>query len=139
MVVSLDENRTVVWTTGSSLPCVSLFKPWLMGTEEVLPIVPAGGGAASRYWLQAEQFRRQLLGYQLPAAFYEEKDAIQRRWEALAEQTKDADFPALSRACLAEEAVFFAKWASQPLPKASTTLAFRHRWHKKTHALHFGD
>ena len=91
MVVSLERDRTTVWSTGSSLPCVSLFKPWCFGTEEVLPIVSAGNKDGEAYWLEAERFRRQLLGKQLPEAYYREKDSIQQRWIALSETVPDAD------------------------------------------------
>lgn len=135
MVAALEKGRTVVWTTGSSLPCVSLFKPWLLGTETVLPVVPAGDTAAETYWMKAEQFRRRLLGKKLPGEFYAEKEAIQRRWVALAEETSDADFPAFSRNCLEEEAAFYEKWNADCLEECSCAPGFRKRWDSKNRIL----
>ena len=135
IVVSLEVERTVVWSTGSSLPCVSLFKPWLFGTEAVLPIVSEDCKEGEAYWLNAEKFRRSLLGKQLPDAYYQEKQEIQQRWISQAEQTADADFPAFSKACLEEEQRFFEKWHSCDFPKCACSPAFRRRWEKKSRVL----
>ena len=135
MVVSLEESRTVVWTTGSSLPCVSLFKPWLMGTGEVLPVVSAGDKAGESYWMEAEAFRRNLLGKQLPEAYYREMAELQQKWITQAEHTPDAEFPAFSRACLEEERVFYGKWRTKELPSCACAPGFAGRWKKKNDAL----
>ena len=135
MVVSLEAERTVVWTTGCSVPCVSLFKPWLFGTDAVLPVVDANNKAGEQYWLVAERFRRSLLGKKLPREFYAQRDAIQQRWLEEAQRTENADFPAFSRACLAEEAGFYRKWNAEVLSPAPCTAAFRKRWTKKNQAL----
>ena len=135
MVVSLEKARTVVWTTGTSAPCVSLFKPWLFGSETVLPVVSAGDSSARQYWLEAERFRRSFLGKQLPREFYAQLDEIQQRWLAQADRTADTDFPAFSRACLAEEVAFYRKWDAEVLPTAVCTAAFRKRWTKKNRVL----
>ena len=134
-VVSLEENRTVVWATGCSCPCVSLFKPWLLGSRETLPVVPAGDGAGKDYWMEAEAFRRRLLGRELPPEFYREKDAIQSRWTALAEETEEKDFPDFSRMCLEEERNFYARWAERQIPACSCAWGFLGRWEKKNRAL----
>ena len=135
MVVSLENNRTVVWSTGSSLPCVSLFKPWLFGTVEILPITAEGSKAGEAYWLEAEKFRRSLLGKQLPAAYYAERDAIQNRWITQAEEIHGDEFTAFSRACLEEEQAFFHNWANYPFDKAACAPGFSGRWEKKNKVL----
>ena len=136
MVVSLEENRILVWSTGSSLPCVSAFKPWVFGTEPVLPITQPEDPAGKVYWLEAEKFRRQLLGKKLPEEFYREKDEIQRRWTALAEQTSTAEFPFVSRMCLEEERSFYEKWKDYTFGRCACSPGFRHRWEMKKKALH---
>ena len=135
MVVSLEESRTVVWSTGSSLPCVSLFKPWLFGAEAVLPVVANASQAGEAYWLEAEAFRRSLLGKKLPDAYHIEKDAIQNRWISLAETMSAADFPAFSRACLEEERAFFEKWKGYAFESCTCTPGFSGRWAKKNSVL----
>lgn len=135
MVVSLENDRTVLWSTGSSLPCVSLFKPWLFGTEEVLPVIPQGSKDGEAYWLAAEKFRRNLLGKKLPEAYYREKEAIQQRWITLADSMSEADFPAFSRACLAEEREFFQKWSGYAFESCGCAPGFSRRWEKKSKVL----
>ena len=131
MVVSLEEKRTVVWTTGASLPCVSLFKPWLFGCEVVLPVTMSNSKDGQDYWRSAETFRRSLLGKRLPREFYVQRDEIQQRWLAEAARTADADFPAFSQACLAEETEFYRKWSSAVLSPAVCSATFLKRWTKK--------
>ena len=135
MVVSLEKDRTVVWSTGSSLPCVSLFKPWLFGTETVLPVIRQDDRAGEQYWLEAEQFRRKLLGKKLPAEFYAQRDEIQRAWIAQSAQISAEEFAAFSRKCLEEERTFFEKWQSYEFDNTSCSAGFRKRWDKKTKVL----
>ena len=135
MVVSLKEGRTMVWTTGSSLPCVSLFKPWIFGTDAVLPVVAQGDSAGREYWLEAEKFRRDLLGKKLPAEFYEQRAAIQADWIARAELTPVAEFGEFTKACLEEERAFYTRWQTEALESDRTTAGFRKRWAQKTKIL----
>ncbi|MBR5444634.1 MAG: C69 family dipeptidase [Clostridia bacterium] len=135
MVVSLEQSRTVVWSTGNSLPCVSLFKPWLFGTQAVLPVVAEGSRDGEAYWLEAEIFRRQLLGKQLSQEYHAERNAIQQRWISTSEEISDADFPAFSRACLDEERAFFEKWKNYPLEACGCAPGFSGRWAKKNRIL----
>ena len=133
MAVSLDADRTVVWTTGSSVPCVSLFKPWLFGTEVPLPVIAEGSRKGDTYWLEAEAFRRSLLGKQLPMEYYSERDAIQNRWIAQAENV--TDFPAFSRTCLEEERAFFEKWKRYDFKSCPCAPGFKRRWETKNKIL----
>lgn len=135
MVVSLEPDRTVVWSTGSSLPCVSLFKPWLFGTDTVLPVTLPEDPDGNQYWLDAERFRRSLLGKKLPEEFYEQRDAIQKSWLKSADGIAAEDFSEFSRRCLLEETAFFEKWKERPLPKASCSAGFRKRWDRKNKIL----
>ena len=135
MVVSLEEQRIVVWTTGTSLPCVSLFKPWLFGCEAVLPVTTPNSKDGEDYWRSAEAFRRSLLGKQLPRAFYDRRDEIQQRWLHESAHITPADFPAFSRACLAEEAAFYREWGKAVLASAACSAGFRKRWAQKNKAL----
>lgn len=135
MVISLEKNRTVVWSTGSSLPCVSLFKPWIFGTEEILPIVPEGSKEGEAYWLAAEKFRRNLLGKQLPDVYYQERDTLQNRWITQAEKIAEEAISDFSRACLEEEQAFFEKWSCYDFKRAACAPGFSGRWEKKNKIL----
>ena len=142
IVIDLDspapsgQVRTIIWSTGSSCPCVSLFKPWIFGNVPEAPVFTPDNQDARDYWLAAEDFRRSLLGKAIPPQFYTELSAIQSRWLSEAEATSDEDFAEFSARCLAEEKAFYSKWAEASLPKApSVSRSFLKRWEKKNAAL----
>lgn len=135
MVVSLERERPIVWSTGCSLPCVSLFKPWLFGTDPILPVVSQNDSAGQQYWLNAEKFRRNLLGKKLPTEFYSQRDAIQKAWITKAAQLPVEEFSAFSRACLEEEQAFYETWQNYALEDVSCSSGFRKKWDKKSEVL----
>jgi len=135
MVVSLEAERTVVWSTGSSLPCVSLFKPWLFGTQPGLPVTIPNDPRGTQYWLEAEQFRRSLLGKAVPQVFYDRRDSIEQRWREQAQKLAAEDFAAFRETCLEEERVFFEEWKKYSFAPAPCSGGFRRRWETKNKAL----
>ena len=135
MVVDLEKPRPVVWSTGSSVPCVSLFKPWLFGTQPKLPVVLGEDPEGKTYWLEEEGFRRSLLGKTLPEEYHIQHKELQSRWIALAENLSEEAFPEFSQSCLAQERAFFSFWRKQPLETCRCAPGFRSRWAKKTRVL----
>ena len=135
MVVELREKDILVWNTGCSLPCVSLFKPWLFGSDMVAPVFVAGAEEAKRYWLQAEQFRRALVGREIPQEFYAERNALQKRWIETAAALPREEFPAFSKRCAEEEQEFFRYWSEDKFPRRKVSADFLGRWAKKNEAL----
>ena len=138
MVVQLKEDSpAVIWSTGASAPCVSLFKPWCFGSKPIAPVFAAGQEEeAQNYWLEAETFRRALIGRTVPAEFYAQRDEIQNRWIHQAESMTPADFPEFSRQCLDEEKAFFARWNPEAFPKAdNVSRSFLKRWNQKNQVL----
>ena len=135
MVVSLSGAMPLVFSTGCSLPCVSLFKPWLFGTDPVVPVTMENQGTGSQYWMEAEAFRRSLLGKVLPEEFYQQRDTLQNQWILTASQTDVSAFSDFSRQCLKEESDFYAYWKSQKLDSIVTSAGFRNRWQIKNRIL----
>ena len=133
MVVSLQRDQVVIWSTGSSVPCVSLFKPWRWGTETVLPITTPEDIAGERYWLEAERFRRSLLGKKIPAEYYTQRDTLEAKWLSVS-PTVD-DFAEFSKMCLREERAFYDTWKNYAFESAKCEPGFLRRWGKKTAAL----
>ncbi|HWQ58751.1 MAG TPA: C69 family dipeptidase [Clostridia bacterium] len=126
---------TKLWLTGSSTPCVSLFKPYAFGDLATPPVFEAGDAAAKGYWLARERFFRSLIGKALPAEYYEERDALENGWLAEAE---GADLPAMRelslRACIEEEA-FYDKWRGVRLADGAPRASYMEYWRRKNAAL----
>ena len=131
MVVELQKERTLVWLTGSSAPCVSLYKPWLFGSSKTPPVYAAGDIKAELYWREQERFRRGLLGKKLPAEFYAQRNAIEDGWHKTAAACDNRDFPEFSAKCAEEERAFYDSWRGYEFEKVRTPLGFKGRWEKK--------
>ena len=134
MIVRLDGNAPTVFLTGTSTPCVSLYKPYLFGNPLRLPLGQPGDGAALDYWREAEHYRRAMIGRIIPAEFYAERDALEQDW--MADVSSDpAAMDALLLRALAEEAAFYAKYDPETFPLAMCKRSFLKNWRKKNEAL----
>ena len=137
MVVELQPERILVWATGSSCPCVSLFKPWLFGSEACAPVFTEEQESdAQAYWRAHEQFNRGFIGKRVPDDYYAERDALEELFlqnSTLAEGTEG--FAELSRACAEAEQSFYdgrRAAASRFTPESGPAgAAFLARWEKK--------
>ena len=132
MVVQLD-REIKVWFTGSSTPCISLYKPWKFGTPLVNPISNRLGEGCEAYWYQRELFHRTVIGRGLPEAYYQERDALENSW--LDASADCNDWSELSRKALAEEADFYTRWAGQAAGDSCGSWFFKRYWQKKTDRL----
>lgn len=129
LAVDLRPDKTIVWATGSSTPCVSLFKPWEFGKKPVSPVFPADDANAKKYWYAQEGFRRSLIGKCVPAEFFAERDELEKSWISLAETDEISE---LAEKCAAEEKAFYEKWSSYDFAPAKTSAGFSKRWNQKT-------
>jgi hypothetical protein len=131
MIVELGE-QIQVWLTGSSTPCISLFKPWLFGNAPTAPVFAVGDPGAEAYWLKHEAFHRQAIGRVLPAEFYGERDALEAAWLAEVGQAS----PQLSNRAAKEEAAFYERWSNKlnSLPIGGKRSFLRY-WQRKNAAL----
>lgn len=120
-----------IWATGSSTPCISLFKPWVFGDEPVPPVFRPGDPAAKTYWLQHERFHRSLIGKQLPAEYDRERDALEQSWLTEAATANQNAMHALSLRACAEETAFYEQWQNMKLPSGHASYGFRRYWNKK--------
>lgn len=132
MAADITKERTLLWLTGSSCPCVSLFKPWLFSDKPVCPVFADNDRRSEEYWRKSENFRRSLIGKVLPGEYYQELNEIQSRWITLAESCSGkADFYELSENCAEEEKEFFAKWGAYDFPSVFCDPVFKRNWKKK--------
>ena len=133
MVIRLDGGAPTVFLTGTSTPCVSLYKPYRFGNPVRLPVVAPGDEAGARYWREQELFRRALVGKIVPAEFFAERDALEQSWQKDVSQDGASMDELLIRA-LAEEAAFYAKYDPAAFAQAPVKKAFAKNWQKKNAA-----
>ncbi len=131
----LPDGQIKIWTTGQSLPCVSLYKPFLFGNEIVAPIFEAGDEAAMEYWLSAEKIKRRLLGKKLPMEYYTERDEIERELIALSQNADAKAMEDLSKLAIDKETAFFDKWKKADFEKVKVAKVFKMNWEKKNQEL----
>ncbi len=79
----------VVWATCSSLPCVSLYKPYLFGTKAPFVFSYSDSSSSVKYWKQRESFNRRMLGNPPPSEYYEQMDALENEWRNLVMSSYD--------------------------------------------------
>ena len=121
------------YVTGSSLPCVSLSKPYRFGSPTHPPLSNASDGASASYWNDAEQYRRALIGKRIPAEFYAERNALEASWRMdVSNDAKSMD--ELLQRAVREEAAFYAKYSPEKMPNVTASRGFRNRWTKKNAA-----
>ena len=123
VVAELTEDKTVIYATGSSCPCVALFKPWIFGTKENEPMTEG-----KKYWYEREVFFRSLLGRKVPDEYYAERDELENKWRGMVDDAPDE----INDICASDEKAFFNKWSSFKFEKAEASTAFLNRWDKKT-------
>ncbi|MDP3447769.1 MAG: hypothetical protein Q8S22_06875 [Eubacteriales bacterium] len=138
MVIHLDVGAPTVFLTGTSTPCVSLYKPYRFGNPARLPVTTPGDEAGARYWREAEAFRRALIGKIVPAEFYAERDTLETSWMADVSGNAQAMDELLTRA-IDEEAAFYAKYDPSAFEKAPVKKAFVKNWAKKNAAFSSGS
>ena len=136
MVVELKENgQILVWTTGQSLPCISIFKPYLLGNPITSPIYHGEDATAEAYWMEAELFHRSLLGKDVPAAYFAERDEIEKELMILVETDSAEQIKQATSFAIEKENAFIQRWKEQTLIPGTTSFLFQRNWKKKNTAL----
>ena len=116
MVIELYPEKTVVWATGCSCPCVSLYKPWVFGDAENEMMTQG-----KAYWYKQEKFRRELLGKEIPEKYCADLETLQQKWLCGSYEN-----------CFAEEQRLQERWRKLPFKEATPGNAFLKRWQAKT-------
>jgi hypothetical protein len=105
-----SDGRILLWLTGSSCPCISLFKPWAFGNPPVAPVFNVADTFS--YWSEQECFRRAVIGRVLPDEYYAQRDALEQEWMNASRNATPASLNRLSEQAVVQEKDFYAKWAS---------------------------
>lgn len=117
MVVELKDDIKI-YVTGSSRPCISVFKPHGFGAGGV--INAEGADNAGAYWKAAELRQRELLGKIIPDEYYRERDRLER--QLIEDPAADG---------IELEKQFYAGWSSHPFEEGKTSKGFIRYWEKK--------
>lgn len=138
MIVEFDDQGPpLIWQTGGSTPCISLFKPYLYGNKAIAPVFEEGDGGALKHWLQHEAFARRFLGNLVPAEYYIQLSALEAEFlrQARANRRNKPAMEELALYALAKEEDFKAKWAKKIQPGKLGSLRYRRYWAKKNEQL----
>ena len=125
-IADLQGEIPVIWATGCSSPCVSLYKPCIFGGEENTAMRQGEG-----YWRRLENFTRNLIGKEIPGEYFAERDFIEQGWIKEAANGNEDIFTT----CFDTEKTFLDKWSRYSFKEAKTTAAFDKRWAKKNEVL----
>ncbi len=90
MTARLKSGNITLWSTGTSLPCISLFKPYWF-TESTEPFFSEEQQIeAVEYWKEAELLRRMVLcgGAADLSAFVAERDGMEAQLHKMADQAE---------------------------------------------------
>jgi len=131
MVVHLDGNNPIIFATGTSAPCTSLFKPFWVDSASFLNVEPVPTHQAdsnSLFWQHERLHRATLVNYRERMQIYAaERDAMEKRFmaEALKLQSASAKERAeFSRTCYVESRATEADWLKrvEAAPRKSVSL-----------------
>lgn len=143
MVSELKPDGGVHWVTGSSAPCISLFKPFVFGarTPDFGPSPTDRADAASRWWRHEALHRAALADF--TAALDEiapERDALEARFQAWIDQARDgaALDEAIAR-CWREADAAEARWLARVSGRPPVEpAAHRRSWARLNHVAGVG-
>mgnify|MGYP000897569940 FL=1 len=136
-IAKLGEPMDTCWVTGSSAPCLSLFKPlWLIGGEHVTFSEDRMEDAAA-YWKKQEELHRRILEHRIPESEYRmdrdraEKSIMEKVGSLDAQMTDAGQRKSVMEFALAEEKKLQDSYLNRsedrkPMPKGNPY--YRHYW-----------
>jgi len=86
-IASLGNDECTYWVTGSSTPCLAVFKPlWLLNAEDIT-FKEEDFEAACEFWEKRERFHRMVLHNQIVdlSTYIQERDYLEEEWIRLTE------------------------------------------------------
>lgn len=138
MVVELDQNlKSPVWLTGSSAPCLSIFKPFYFGStflNEENFIIPTAFQDDSYWWKWEKWHRLALKKYgNWISNFTQERDALERYLlDKSNEQNTKTDLFLLSEYSINSSLQFIEKWMKKikEKDKSGNSWSYNFFWNR---------
>ena len=133
MVSALRHGQAVHWLTASAAPCLSLFKPVVLGAA-FPPQDPAPTDrfdAQSRWWRHEQLHRQALRGdfVGLLAEITPERDALERRFrDRIDRALKDGGLDVAIAACWREADAAESQWREALPPAAPSASSYGRSW-----------
>ena len=124
------------FVTGSSFPCLSIYKPLTKNAE----ILPEDEGTALKYWLKREKLNRHVMSGNIDEKEYKEAAKnLQKKFIDLAMKAQNTnELSKLSKQCFDKEEAFVDAWLEKAQNKnlrIKGGLYFKNYWNKKTKVL----
>lgn len=112
LVAVLKGEESILWGSGMSIPCISLYKPFWLDVFSSRSVFSYGEQEKGRqYWLRREQLNRRILSGCIEEEGYQkEKDQLQRSWFAMAETITADERQALCEEIADQEEGFIDRW-----------------------------
>jgi len=130
MVAYLDGTTPIIFATGTSAPCTSIFKPmWIASSLDLGPVPTSRADSASLFWSHEQLHRATLLNYpERLRSYAHDRDELEKKFiqGALnltkASPKERADF---SKQCFHEAAQAEAEWLKrvEQIPARKKILA----------------
>ena len=108
LAADLQEKQTIVYVTGGALPCLSLYKPYVL--DEYSASLEAYSLFDQAAWETHDRWVAKMAQAQPPAEFYAERDALEQSWHKQVPSLCGKDSKAFLQACIEEEKRFYEKW-----------------------------
>ncbi|MDF2521698.1 MAG: peptidase dipeptidase [Clostridia bacterium] len=91
LIVELKADSINLWVTGSSIPCISLFKPMWFTSESDVYFTEKDQPAAVKQWSEIEKLHRAVIDNRVEdlTAFYAERDRKEEQLLEMAEAAVD--------------------------------------------------
>ena len=90
-IASIHDKLPTYWITGSSTPCISIFKPYWMLDEDEFFFEESEEHLALEYWYLREEFHRMILENRIQNldSYMQKRDEIERE---LSQEVSELDF-----------------------------------------------
>jgi len=141
MVSELRPGGGVHWVTGTSAPCISVFKPFVFGAKAP-DFGPAPGDRVdgSRWWRHEALHRTALPDFCAALAeIAPERDALEARLQARMDAAGDGDRDEAVALCWREADEAEARWTAQVAGRAPVEpLPHRRSWARLSHVAGVG-
>lgn len=122
LVVELVDGNINVWFTGTSSPCISVFKYYKFGEKIDYPI------SNNKYWNERENIFRDLIGYKILNEYYELRDKIEDEFYNNKETVTLKEM-------LEKENDLFNKLKIMKIKKQNVSIRYKNYWDNKNKRL----